>query len=95
MKKRCCSCNNDLTLSNNHDLACNSSKLSLKSDVDIQTDILNGKNIIKSEQTKDKYIDSDILLLKFRNYLDSESITEAKTLLQNLCSSFATMDMHI
>ena len=39
MKKRCCSCNKDLTLSNNHDLTCSMSKLSLKSDVDIQTDI--------------------------------------------------------
>ena len=38
MKKRCCSCNNDITHSNNQDLTCSMSMLSLKSDVDLQTD---------------------------------------------------------
>ena len=55
MKKRCCGCNNDITHSNNHDLTCSMNSLSLKSDVDIQTDFSNVKNIIKSEQTKGTY----------------------------------------
>ena len=44
----------------------------------------NVKNIPKSEQTKEKYTTSDNLLLKFRKYHDSESITEAKAVLQKL-----------
>ena len=35
MKRRCCSCNTNITLSNNHDLTCSMNSLSLKSDVDI------------------------------------------------------------
>ena len=38
MKKRCCSCINDITQSNNHDLTCSINSLSVKSDADIQTD---------------------------------------------------------
>ena len=39
MKKRCCSCSIHITPSNNQDLTCSMSKLSLKSDADMQTDI--------------------------------------------------------
>ena len=43
MKKRCCSCNITITqnklCNNNHELTYCMNKLSLKSDVDIQTDI--------------------------------------------------------
>ena len=71
MKKRCCSCNNDITHSNKHDLTCSMSKLSLKSDVDIQTDFSikqdcsvrkvtidnSVRYIPKSEQAEEKSID--------------------------------------
>ena len=82
MKKRCCSCNNDITLSDNHDKTCSINSLSLKSNDIIKTDFSNVKNIIKNEQTKEKDFGSEILLLKFYTYYDSESITEAKTVLQ-------------
>ena len=81
MKKRC---NIDITHCDNHDLTCSMRKLSPKSIYTIKTDISNVKNIMKYEQSKEKYIDSDILLLKFRNFHDSESITEAKAVLQKL-----------
>ena len=84
MKKLYCSCNNVITHSNNHDLTCSMYSLSHKSDVDIQTDFSNVKQISKSEQTKEKDIGSEILLLKFRNYHDSESFTEAKAVLQKI-----------
>ena len=72
MKKHCCSCNNDITHSNNHDLTCSMSKLFLKSDVDIETgfsdkqDCSRRKIIIdssvrynpKSEQAEEKNIDN-------------------------------------
>ena len=81
MKKRC---NIDITHCDNHDLTCSMNKLSLKSNDTIKTDFSNVKVIIKGEQSKEKYIDSDILLLKFRNFHDSKSITEAKAVLQKL-----------
>ena len=84
MQKRCCSCNNDITHSNNHGLTSFMIKLSLKLNDNIKTDFSNVKNIPKNEQTKEKVIDSDILFLKFQNYHDSESITEAKAVLQKL-----------
>ena len=79
MKKRC---NNDLTRCNNFELTCSMSRLSLEPNDTMKTDFQTLKNIIKSEQTKEKYIDSDILLLTFRKYHDSESNTEA--VLQNV-----------
>ena len=84
MQKRCCSCNNDITHSNNHDLTSFMNKVSLKLNDNIKTDFSNVKNIPKNEQTKEKFIDSDILLLKFQNYHDSKSIREAKAVLQKL-----------
>ena len=95
MKKRCCSCDKDITHSNNPYLTCSKNKLSSNSHDNIKTDFLNGKNIPKNEQTKEKNIDEyknndpDVLLSKFRklytgNYCDSESITEAKTMLREL-----------
>ena len=81
MKKCCCSCNNDITRCNNHELPCSMNSLSIE-----PKDII--KNIIKSEQQKKKddnsAISSDILILKFRNYHESESITEARAVLQKL-----------
>ena len=96
MKKRCCSCDNDITHCNNPDLTCSMNKLSFNSNDHIKTDFSNVKNIPKNEQTKekniDKYknIDPDVLLSKFRklytgNYCDIESITEAKAMLRELC----------
>ena len=38
MKKCCCSCNNDKTYCNNHELACSINGLSLKSNDTIKTD---------------------------------------------------------
>ena len=58
--------------------------LSLKSDVDIQTDFSNVKNFSKSEHIKQKDIGSDILLFKIRNHHDSEPFTEAKAVLQRI-----------
>ena len=73
MKKRYCSYNNELT--------CSMNSLSLE-----PNDVI--KNIIKSEQQKKKDdnfdIGSDILLLKLRNYHDSELVTEAKAMLKEL-----------
>ena len=101
MQKRC---NFDLTRCNNLELTCSLNSLSLEPNDTIKTDFQTLKNIIKSEQTKGKVIDSDILLLTFRNYHDSESSTEAKAVLQNVYRvlgiiwgkmSFATMDLHI
>ena len=81
MKKRCCSCDNDITHCNNHELPCSMNSLSLEANDTI-------KNIIKSEQHKKKDVNSDIssdiLLLKLRNYHDRESITEARAVLQKL-----------
>ena len=57
MKKRCCSCDNDITHSNNYNLTCSMNKLSLKSNDDIKTDLSNDKY---------KNIDPDVLLSKFR-----------------------------
>ena len=84
MKKRCCSCNNAMTHSNNHDLTCSMNKISPESNENLKTDFSNGKKIVKSEQTKEKDIDSDILLLYFHNYRVGASITEAKAVLQKL-----------
>ena len=80
--------NNDITHCDNNDLTCCMNKISLTSNDNV-------KNIPKNEQTKekniDKYrnIDSDVLLAKFRklytgNYHDTESIREAKAMLQEL-----------
>ena len=77
MKKRCCSCGNDITHCNNHELTCSMNSLSLEPN-DIR------KSIIKSEQQKKKDDKSDILFFKLRNYDDSESITETRAVLQNL-----------
>ena len=78
MKK---SCNNDITHCDNHDLTCSMNKLSLKSNDCLKT----------KEKNIDKYknIDPDILLVKFRKlytgyYHDSESIREAKAMLEEL-----------
>ena len=49
MKKRCCSCNNDITHSNNPNLTCSMNSLSFKSVVDLQTEFSNVKRNIKSE----------------------------------------------
>jgi len=59
-------------------------KLSVKSDGNIKSEQTKEKNIDKY-----KNIDPDILLVKFRklytgDYRDSESITEAKAMLQEL-----------
>ena len=93
MKK---SCNNDITHCDNHDLTCSMNKLFLKSNDCLKTDFSNVKIIPKNEQTKEKNIDKfenidpDILLVKFRklytgNYHDSESISEVKAMLHELC----------
>ena len=50
----------------------------------MKTDFQTLKNTRKTVQTKEKDVDSDILLLNFRDYHDSESITEAKAVLQSL-----------
>ena len=50
----------------------------------MKTDFQTLKNTIKTEQTKEKDVDSDILLLNFRIYQDSESSREAKAVLQKL-----------
>ena len=95
MKKRCCSCDNHVTHSNNHDITCNMKKLSHESSDNMKTVFSNVKIIPKNKQTKakniDKYkhIDPDVLLTKFRklytgNYCDSEPITEAKAMLREL-----------
>ena len=70
-------CNNDITHCDNNDLTCCVNKLSLTSNDNV-------KNIDKY-----KNIDPDVLLAKFRklytgNYHDSESIREAKAMLQEL-----------
>ena len=53
MKKQCCSYNSAITRDklccNNHDLTCCMSELSLKSDVDIQTDF-SDKKIVQEEK---------------------------------------------
>ena len=46
-KKRCCSCDNVITHSNNHDLTCSMNKLSLKSNDNMITDFSNNQNITK------------------------------------------------
>ena len=84
MKKRCCSCNNDITHCNSHDLTCSMKELSLKSNDNIKSEQSKEKNIDKY-----KNIDPDILLINFRKlyagkYHDSKSITEAKAMLQEL-----------
>ena len=56
MKKRCCTCNINITHFNNHDLTGSMNRLSLESNDSIKTDFSNLKNIIKSEQTKEKNI---------------------------------------
>ena len=56
MKKCCCSCNNDITRCNNHELPCSMNSLSLE-----PNDII--KNIIKSEQQKKKDDNSAIVLI--------------------------------
>ena len=43
MKKRCCSCNYDITHSNNHDLTCSTNSVSLESNDSIITDSSNVK----------------------------------------------------
>ena len=86
MKKHCCSCNNDITHCNNHDLTCSMNKVSLESNDIIKTDFSNIKKIIKSGQTKAKHTGSEILLLKLCNQQDSESIVEAQAVLQKLYS---------
>ena len=60
MKK---SCNIDLTRCNNLELTCSMNSLCLEPNDTIKTDFQTLKNIIKSEQTKEKDIDSDFLLL--------------------------------
>ena len=70
-------CNNDITHCDNNDLTCCVNKLPLTSNNNV-------KNIDKY-----KNIDPDVLLVKFRklytgNYHDSESIREAKAMLQEL-----------
>ena len=85
MKKQC---NKDVTHCDNNDLTCCMNKVSLTSNDNV-------KNIPKNEQTKEKIIDKnknidpDVLLTKIRNlytgnYRDSESIREAKAMLQDL-----------
>ena len=61
----------------NQELPCSMNSLSLG-----PNDII--KNIIESEQRKKKDENSDILLLKLRNYHDSELITEARAVLPKL-----------
>ena len=56
MKKRCCSCINDIPHSNNHDLTCSVSKLSLESDVDIQTDFSDKQDYSKRKITTDNSV---------------------------------------
>ena len=81
MEKQCCSSNGATTQTklccNNHDLTCCMSKLSLKSDVNIQTNFSDRQDcsrrkitvdnsvrcIPKSEQTKRKNIDEHKLLV--------------------------------
>ena len=70
-------CNNDIIHCDNNDLTCCVNKLPLTSNNNV-------KNIDKY-----KNIDPDVLLVKFRklytgNYHDSESIREAKAMLQEL-----------
>ena len=86
MKKPCCSCDNDITHCNKHQLMCCINKLSLMSNDSIKTVFSNVKKIPKNEQTKEIVIDSDILLLKLYNYCGSESIIEAKSVRQKLNS---------
>ena len=56
----------------------------------MKTDFQTLKNAKKTVQTKEKHVDSDILLLKFRNYHDSESITETKAVLESLFRGMGT-----
>ena len=58
MKKRCCSCNNDITHSKNHDLTSSMSKLSLKSDVDIQTEPSDKQDCSRRKITFDNIVRS-------------------------------------
>ena len=81
MKKRF---DNDITPCDIYIFTCSMNKVALESNDSIKTDFANVKKFLRSEQTKEKDIDSVILLLKIRNYHDSESITEAKTVLQEL-----------
>ena len=88
MKKRCCSCDNDITHCNNHDLTCSMNRLSLKSNDNMKTDFTDNQNttktkltidnlvrsVSKEEQTKEKNID------KYKNVAPS---TLMKSFLKN------------
>ena len=64
MKKRCCVCNinGNKLYCNNHDLACCKSKLSLRSDVNMQTDFSDKQDSSRKRNTF-KVIDIDPIFL--------------------------------
>ena len=47
MKKRCCSCSNNINHPNNHGLTCSMNKISLESNENMKTDFSNGKKKCK------------------------------------------------
>ena len=66
MKKRCCSCDNDITHSNNYNLTCSMKELSLKSNDGIKTDLSNDKKFQKMiKQRKRILINIETLILMF------------------------------
>ena len=56
MKKRCCSCHNDITHCNNHDLACSMNSSSLKSNDTLKTDFSNVKIFMKVNEKKKMFV---------------------------------------
>ena len=58
MKKRCCSCNNGVTHSNNHNITCSLGTLSLKSNDNIQTGFSDNQNTVKAKITIDNLVRS-------------------------------------
>ena len=74
---------------NNHDLACCISKLSIKSDVVLQTDFSDKRDRATKQRNHYNNIDPNFLIEYFRkNYCgccnDNESIVEAKAILGEL-----------
>ena len=55
MKKRCCSCNIDITHCNNHDLACSMNSSSPKSIDTLRTDFSNVKIFMKVNEKKNLF----------------------------------------
>ena len=89
MKKQYCSCINDISRCDNHDLTYSMLKVSLESIDSIKTDFSNKLDRIRKQSNKFNNIDPDILLDIYRKhysgcYNDKESNVEGKALLSEL-----------